>query len=225
MGSQLPSGLHQLHLRTKAGLIHSTYDSTGIPTASASIPHNVHIHSKQISLAELTASQSSLATFLGENATFPLVSIVKGMTFVLVSLPSLEALAALNISPVSTSKWCENALDEEWEPSFLAAYYYVLLSETATEQGATSRIRTRMIEPFVGEDPATGSAACDLGAYLALKRGGKGAVYDLKIEQGVEMGRRSVIGVRVGLDGKGEGVENIILEGTAVRIMEGVVDI
>ena len=225
MGSQLPSGLHQLKLLTKAGPIPSTYDSTDITTASASIPHNVHIHRKHVSLAELTASQSSLATFLDDTATFPLVSIVKGMTFVLVSLPSLEALAALNVSPVPTSKWCGDALDKEWEPSVLAAYYYVLLGETATERGAALRIRTRMIEPFVGEDPATGSAACDLGAYLALRRGGKGAVYDLDIEQGVEMGRKSVIGVSARLDGTGEGVESVVLKGTAVSVMEGVVEI
>ena len=225
MGSQLRSGSHQLKLLTKAGLIPSTYDSNGIPTASASIPHDVHIHRKRVSLAELTASQSSLATFLDDNATFPLVSIVKGMTFVLVNLPSLEALAGLNVSPVPTSKWCSDALDEEWEPSLLAAYYYVLLGETATDQGAALRIRTRMIESFVGEDPATGSAACDMGAYLALERGGKGAVYDLDIEQGVEMGRRSVIGVSVRLDGTGKGVETVVLKGTAVSVMEGVVEV
>jgi trans-2,3-dihydro-3-hydroxyanthranilate isomerase len=57
--------------------------------------------------------------------------------------------------------------------------------------GEGSGIRARMFSPSVaeGEDPATGSAAGPLAAYLQRRRG----LDRIEIEQGVEMGRRSLL--------------------------------
>jgi trans-2,3-dihydro-3-hydroxyanthranilate isomerase len=62
---------------------------------------------------------------------------------------------------------------------------------TATQAG---RVQARGFFPGVGvsEDPATGSAAADLGVYLADRLG----VIDFEIAQGVEMGRPSRMFVR-----------------------------
>ena len=62
---------------------------------------------------------------------------------------------------------------------------------TAVQAG---RLRTRGFFPGVGvdEDPATGSAAADLGLYLADRVG----PIDIEIVQGVEMGRLSRLHVR-----------------------------
>jgi predicted PhzF superfamily epimerase YddE/YHI9 len=70
------------------------------------------------------------------------------------------------------------------------------------------------------EDPATGSAASDLAAYLSLKEGKPGALLRYEIVQGVEMGRRSEIFIDVKLDGKGA-ISELFLEGGAVRVMDG----
>ena len=78
-----------------------------------------------------------------------------------------------------------------------------------------------MIEPFCGEDPATGSAASTLSAHLALQRGEGDATYTFSITQGMEMGRESKIRVVVTLDSRGESIEEVALAGSAVTLTEG----
>ncbi len=80
--------------------------------------------------------------------------------------------------------------------------------------------RARMFAPEMGvvEDAATGSAACVLGALLALERGRDGE-HQLKIEQGIEMGRPSSISVRIVV--QGGAVEAIYLSGPCVPMMHG----
>lgn len=68
------------------------------------------------------------------------------------------------------------------------------------------------------EDPATGSASCGLAAMLAMKEGLKGRTR-FELVQGVEMGRRSEIGVEVVMEGAG--VKTIELAGRAVEVMQG----
>ena len=77
------------------------------------------------------------------------------------------------------------------------------------------------------EDPATGSAASALCSYLSLQRPveeGRGP-FSFEVVQGVEMGRRSVIEVMIRRTVDGEGVEEVVLGGEAVRIMRGDIEI
>lgn len=78
-------------------------------------------------------------------------------------------------------------------------------------------------EPSIGEDPATGSAASTLGAYLALQSGQPGKTYKFNIEQGLEMERDSEIGVEVSLDQTGKAVNKVRLSGTAVQVAGGTI--
>jgi trans-2,3-dihydro-3-hydroxyanthranilate isomerase len=56
-------------------------------------------------------------------------------------------------------------------------------------------IRARMFAPLDGilEDPATGSANCALGALLAHYQSAADGTFAVRIAQGVEMGRPSVL--------------------------------
>lgn len=115
-------------------------------------------------------------------------------------------------------------LDEGWKPSFVGRYYYVVLPSSHPSNSPNQekgkeviRIRTRMVEAKM-EDPATGSAASALSAFLALKMG-KSAGFE--IIQGVEMGRTSEIGVFVSVE-EGE-VRGVKLSGGACLVMEGAV--
>jgi trans-2,3-dihydro-3-hydroxyanthranilate isomerase len=76
----------------------------------------------------------------------------------------------------------------------------------------------------VVEDPATGSAAGPLGAYLVrygLASGG--AVVAIEIDQGVKMGRPSVLHVRVHRDGPA--AQRVEVGGSVVPVLTGELEI
>jgi PhzF family phenazine biosynthesis protein len=70
------------------------------------------------------------------------------------------------------------------------------------------------------EDPATGSAASCLAAYLSLKEGGDIKTLKYELVQGVEMGRRSEIFIEIEMT-EDRSVSEVYLEGGAVKVMEG----
>ncbi|KNG87280.1 putative phenazine biosynthesis-like protein [Aspergillus nomiae NRRL 13137] len=220
-------------LITKAG----PFAMARVPNAggavAARIAHNVHIHSRRFPLAELLRLHPSLGEYLGggrdgaNEEGFPVFSIVKGMTQVHVQLPSLEALAAAE-GPVSgevvpcTSVSEGGYLDAGWEGDGLIVVYFFVPGVYDEKTGKTV-IRSRMfLRNF--EDPATGSAASGLAAYLTLTRARESSdiAFDYDIVQGVEMGRRSDIGVAVTVDREDRAkVESVELRGTAVQVKSG----
>jgi trans-2,3-dihydro-3-hydroxyanthranilate isomerase len=91
-----------------------------------------------------------------------------------------------------------------------------------------SKVRCRMFAPGLGvpEDPATGSAAGALGAYLVwhgIVRPHSGLA-SIQITQGVEIGRPSLIQVEVAVGNGGE-ITEVRVGGEAVTIIEGEVTI
>lgn len=144
---------------------------------------------------------------------FPIVSIVKGMTFVLVELESEEALGMVSLASKSLSI---DGLDEGWNETFIGIYFFVRKGKGS---GGATTIRTRMIEGSL-EDPATGSAASDLAAYLSLTEGKPNETLRYEIVQGVEMGRRSKILIDVVM-AEDKTVSKVYLEGGAVEVMQG----
>ncbi|MFS2176529.1 PhzF family phenazine biosynthesis protein [Rhizobium pisi] len=82
-------------------------------------------------------------------------------------------------------------------------------------------IRARMFAPLdnVPEDPATGSASAALAAYLVSLAPDAEMNIRITIEQGVEMGRRSVIALDVA---KSAGiVTDVVISGSCVPVMRG----
>ncbi|GLK57440.1 trans-2,3-dihydro-3-hydroxyanthranilate isomerase [Methylopila capsulata] len=77
----------------------------------------------------------------------------------------------------------------------------------------------RMLEPAITEDPATGSAAAAFtGVVAAFDRPGEGS-HAVRIEQGYEMGRPSLI--EVGLEIAGGTLASATVGGGAVVVAEG----
>jgi PhzF family phenazine biosynthesis protein len=211
-------------LVTKAGrIVISLNENTGRGEGEvkAEIPHNVHIHKH--TLGQLTLPISGLSSekeLRDAELNAPIVSIVKGMTFLLVELGSLEALGRVQLQGESIDFHGVLDKEERWGESFVAKYYFVVLNEENNGRGKREdfvRVRTRMLEVGM-EDPATGSAASALGSLLALR---EGRSRRFEVMQGVEMGRRSKIGVHVKLDGEGKKVVGVRLSGCAVVVMEG----
>jgi trans-2,3-dihydro-3-hydroxyanthranilate isomerase len=71
----------------------------------------------------------------------------------------------------------------------------------------------------IPEDPATGSASAALAAYLAGLDPRLDAVFDIAIDQGVEMGRPSAI--RIDVRKAAGRVESVRVSGRCVPMMHG----
>jgi len=85
---------------------------------------------------------------------------------------------------------------------------------------ADDDLAVRVFAPFydVPEDPATGSSNGCLAAYLAREEYFGGPTVDARVEQGFEMGRPSLLGLRAGATG---GTVNVEVGGSVVPVVRG----
>ncbi|KAJ0141256.1 Abhydrolase domain-containing protein C22H12.03 [Fusarium oxysporum f. sp. albedinis] len=206
----------------KAGRIDLEFEN-GSPRAL--IPHDVKLHKERVPKHDIEAGwDGKLAEVAAADEGAPLFSIVNGMTFALVNLPSLELLGAAKVGAMG---YIDGDLqDDGWKHDFDSRrYYYTLLDgETSSDGKYVQNLRTRLVKRNM-EDPATGSAACALSCYLALHKLSANSIR-FNITQGVEMGRESLIVVdaEVDTDGAGERkVKTVHLSGKAVEVMKGTV--
>ena len=141
----------------------------------------------------------------------PLVASV-GTPFVLAEVASVEALsrAAPDVSAFRSASGQFPTLDGR-----IALYLYAWLP------GDERRIRARMFAPLGGtaEDPATGSAAATLAALLTSIAPGDNLDLSYAIEQGVEMGRPSLI--LASAVKSGEGPVSASVAGSCVPVSRG----
>ncbi|KAJ7770273.1 hypothetical protein DFH07DRAFT_272098 [Mycena maculata] len=203
--------LDSVTLRIKAGDIPVARTPGG---ARLQVPIDFKVH-PSLSIPSVKDLQPLLkdADFVNGRGAEACASIVKGMTFLLLELASEDALARVQPYPAHLVIPDRDAVLGAWGVGFAGVYIF--------HTRADGVVRTRMIAGPV-EDPATGSAASTLGGWLALRRGP--GVHAIEFVQGVEMGRRSDIKVVVDV-GPDSVIKSISLEGEAVQVMEGVVDI
>jgi PhzF family phenazine biosynthesis protein len=213
---------------TKAGEIPISRPSTLQDVVSISVPYDAHTHKAQFPLSELLRLHPSLVPAFSETGyrktkSFPVFSVVKGVSQIFVELPSLSALGSLAPgSEVVTTKSSSQGgyLDDGWNvDGVLVLYFYV--RDVWDDDTKKTVIRTRLIHGSL-EDAATGSAASGLAAYLSLVDStSTSSSYDYDIIQGVEMGRRSEIGAEARLSEDGKSIKSLKLRGSAVKISEG----
>ncbi|MCX5732710.1 MAG: PhzF family phenazine biosynthesis protein [candidate division NC10 bacterium] len=147
-------------------------------------------------------------------AKLPIQVVSTGLEHLMVPLPDLEAMGGLqpNFSALDVVLRDRGALG-----------CFVFTLETISSDAFA---HARMFAPGAGisEDPATGSAAGPLGAYLAIHGALPGKQTSFVIEQGVEMGRPSRIWVEVGRDAAG--MPNMIrVGGTTVPVIRGTIQV
>ncbi len=131
-----------------------------------------------------------------------------GVPYVTIPVKTLDALAD---AKVNADKWLK--LDIEREGKFAAPYLYCRES-----QGV---FRVRMFAPWDGiaEDPATGSAAVAFAKTLQTFEFTSNQIHKVIINQGVEMGRPSQIGLS--LEIIGGNLAAVGISGSAVKVAEG----
>ncbi|KAM4062872.1 phenazine biosynthesis-like protein [Hirsutella rhossiliensis] len=204
-------------LVTKAGPI--ALSQLGPRLVQATIPHDVHLHAKRPRDLSLSDAQLPAVAQIRElELNAPVFSIVNGVAFILIELPSLELLA--QVEHISTPTPVDQILDDGWRKGFLGRYYYVRTDSRRhdNDQSVVS-LRTRMME-HTFEDPATGSAACCLSSFLSTVRHEQDTpTRRYNITQGVEMGKESNIVVDV--DMQDSIIHTVKLAGTAVQVMRG----
>lgn len=144
----------------------------------------------------------------------PVVASV-GLPFAIAELENLDALASAR---PNISAFHEAAARHPRSGGDFSLFLYVRDSQDPW------RIRARMFAPLdnITEDPATGSASAALAAFLVERAPGEDANTRITIEQGVEMGRRSLIELDVVKEG-GRAVD-VRVTGRCVPVMRGSVD-
>ena len=141
----------------------------------------------------------------------PVIASV-GLPFAIAELADLETLG--NACP-NTAAFAEAGRRYSPEDDQFALFLYVRQPENPWA------LRARMFAPLdsVIEDPATGSASGALGALLTSLLAETDATIDITIEQGVEMRRRSVIGVTA-VKWNGQ-VQSVRIAGQCAAVMSG----
>ena len=132
-----------------------------------------------------------------------------GLKFILIEVTNLDALAraASRLDPLTALR--QSYAGEDCD---CATFLYTWVG--------TDHLRARMFAPFdnVIEDPATGSASAALGAFLTTLAP-RPEERHLLIEQGVEMGRRSVIQLAVRT--RNGTFDHVEVTGSSVLVMRG----
>lgn len=145
----------------------------------------------------------------------PLIASV-GTPFVIAEVSSVEALARAQPN-IAAFRAAAARFPE------LATRFNLHLYARKNEDVTT--LRTRMFAPLAGviEDPATGSANAALSALLVSLAPGEDAALHFEIEQGVEMGRPSLLigGARK----TAEGGVTATIAGSCVPVMRGKLEI
>lgn len=219
------------------------------------MPFQYHVHSEQVGIEKVIDTQPHVQIVPTiekvKGKSYPVVSIVKGMTFALVDLTDApEVFAALR-----PGQSPDVELDRDWSPSFVGCLFYKIMGLAEQEGEPTiHNIQARMIS-YGTEDPGTGSACSALSCYLALNPRSSPSLEkveandspadsvekveartkDLKIEektermvfgiqQGIEMGRACTIAVEVDVKTDSESktsIGNIILSGRGTVFSTG----
>ena len=122
---------------------------------------------------------------------FPIQEVSTGLPFIIVPLISLEAVKACRIDRVGYLKLVDQAE---------AKSVFVFCPETYQP---ANQLNARMFDDYHGiaEDPATGSANGCLAAYLVKHRYFGKSEIDLRVEQGYEIGRPSILMLKAALQG------------------------
>lgn len=140
------------------------------------------------------------------------VIVSVGLAFACAELESLDALASAR---PNVALFHEASARHPRQGGDFSLFLYVRNPQDP------SQIRARMFAPLdnVLEDPATGSASAALAAFLVTRDGRSDGETRLVIEQGVEMGRRSIIEIDV-VKAAGS-VTDVRITGRSVAVMHG----
>ena len=120
------------------------------------------------------------------DSRYPVQEVSTGLPFIMVPLVSLDAVRSVSIDRVRFMRLIENAG---------AKLIFAFCPET---YNPANQVNSRMFDSHIGigEDPATGSANGCLASYLVKHRYFGDNKLDIRVEQGYEIGRPSLLLLR-----------------------------
>jgi len=195
----------QLTLNLQIGQIPVTFGSTAEP--------DVLWMKQKAPEFGATIASDTIADMLGLDpaqidSRFPVQEVSTGLWFIIVPLTNLDAVRQAR---VVQEKYF--ALVEETEKAGILAF----CPETYSRQ---NDLNVRVFVPYYGieEDPATGSGNGCLASYLVKQRYFDADEIDIRVEQGYEIDRPSLIRHRARQD---SGVIDVNIGGKVVSIAQG----
>lgn len=204
-----------LRFEEKAGIVEAELkrDTHGqVIGAAISAPESLSL-GPQIDVETIARCASIEAKQIVLTTHAPMIASV-GLPFAIAELADLDTLGK---ACPNTAAFAEAGRRYAPDDDQFALFVYVRQPDNPWA------LRARMFAPLdnVIEDPATGSASGALGALLTSLLPESGAHIEITIEQGVEMGRRSVIGVTAE---KSDGqVRSIRIAGQCAAVMTGTI--
>jgi len=206
------------HILWEIGKIASTSDNVVLQMGAGLIKvsknqNNLYMEQPQPSFGDTVKDVDQVAAALSIDpadidSRFPLQIVSTGFPALYVPIMNIKAIQNLDLN-LSVLREVLGGVD----------MIYVFTGETLE---SSSTVHSRSFAPFIGipEDPATGSAAGALGAYLVRHK----VIENLDssriiIEQGFEMDRPSLIQVNIGKSG--EEIHSIQVGGQAITVLEG----
>jgi trans-2,3-dihydro-3-hydroxyanthranilate isomerase len=148
------------------------------------------------------------------DASLPIEVVSCGVPFLYVPLTSLQAIRSIRLRH---DIWERKLKDTE------APQIFVFTQETEL---AGSTVHSRMFAPAMGvsEDSATGAASGPLGCYLVRHdRVGHARTVEIVSEQGIEMGRPSIIHITI--EREGQQITGVYVGGQCHFMGEGFIEL
>lgn len=142
------------------------------------------------------------------DSRFPVQEVSTGLPFIIVPLKDLTAVKACRLDRVGYFQLIDKAK---------AKSIFVFSPETYNQE---NDLNARMFDDFHGitEDPATGSATGCLAAYLVKNRYFKQSEIDVRVEQGYEIKRPSLLLLKAKEVG---GAIDVSVGGRVIMVAEG----
>jgi trans-2,3-dihydro-3-hydroxyanthranilate isomerase len=203
----------EMVLEEKIGAVHcrvgSSSDRAG--RAEFDVPRVPVQEAGTLDLAAAAAALGLTAVDLGD-AGWPAERWSAGNPFTFLRLRGLESMGRCRVDPARF----DGAFGGVRHPAV-----FLYCGETVT---AGHTFHARMFAPSLGilEDPATGSAAAAFAGYLAKHGGYDDGAHHLRIEQGFEMGRPSLIELTLTM--RSGRLASAAIGGDAVIVSEGRLD-
>jgi trans-2,3-dihydro-3-hydroxyanthranilate isomerase len=197
--------IDEIFLDLKAGVIKVKFDYINNKLDKIWMHQNQPVFEKIIN-SRLIADLLNIK--VNDIDSYPVQVVSTGLPMIIAALKNINAVKN---SKINLNKY------ERLIKNLNAKAIFIFSPETYSEK---NDLNARMFAPYFGvsEDPATGSAAGCLAGYLLKYKYFKNDTIDIKVEQGYEINRNSILYIRGDFD---NGSFNINVGGKAFKVAEG----